>query len=226
MRLLLAEDDPVLGSGLESALTQAGYRVDLFSNGDDARQALDLEHYDIVLLDLGLPGCDGNAILKALRQGRKLQPVLVLTARDGINDRVKSLDLGADDYLVKPFDLDELLARLRALRRRYGGRNQLNIHYRQLILNPETHKTTLAGAEIKLTAREFTLLETLLESVGRVLSRERLEQALYGWNDGVESNAIEVHIHNLRRKLHPLPIHTVRGVGYLLPEPAKPEQGQ
>ena len=217
MRLLLAEDDPVLSSGLQSALTQAGYRVECFSDGNSVQQALDMEHYDLVVLDLGLPGRDGNAILKALQRRKEVLPVLVLTARDSVDDRVKSLDLGADDYLVKPFDLDELLARLRALRRRYGGRNELSIRYRHLMLDPETHQVTLNGNSIKLTAREFSLLETLLESVGRVLSRARLEQALYGWNDGVESNAIEVHIHNLRRKLTDIPILTIRGVGYLLP---------
>ena len=222
MRLLLAEDDPVLSSGLDSALTQAGYRVDRFSDGNNVQQALDMEHYDLLVLDLGLPGRDGNTILKALQRQRKVLPVLVLTARDSIDDRVKSLDLGADDYLVKPFDLDELLARLRALRRRYGGRNELVIRYRQLVLNPETRQVTLTGKPVKLTLREFTLLETLLESVGRVLSRARLEQALYGWNDGVESNAVEVHIHNLRRKLPDLPIHTIRGVGYLLPAQQSP----
>jgi two-component system response regulator QseB len=222
MRLLLAEDDPVLSSGLHSALTQAGYRVDLFADGNDAQQALELEHYDLLVLDLGLPGRDGNAILKSLQRRKQAVPVLVLTARDSVDDRVKSLDLGADDYLVKPFDLDELLARLRALRRRYGGRNELAIRYRDLVLDPETHQVTLAGAAVRLTAREFTLLETLLEYAGRVLSRDRLEQALYGWNEGIESNAIEVHIHNLRRKLSGVAIHTIRGVGYMLPAPADP----
>jgi two-component system response regulator QseB len=220
MRLLLAEDDPILSSGLKSALAQAGYRVDHFSDGNSAQQALDVEPYDIALLDLGLPGRDGNTIIKALRQRREKIPVLVLTARDGLDDRVLSLDLGADDYLVKPFDLEELLARLRALRRRYGGRTELVMRYQDLVLAPETHQVTMASNEIKLTAREFTLLETLLEKVGRVLSRERLGQALYGWDEGVESNTIEVHIHNLRRKLGGLPIRTVRGVGYMIP----PEQ--
>ena len=217
MRLLLAEDDPVLSSGLKSALTQAGYRVDHFADGISAQQALDLECYDIVVLDLGLPGRDGNTILKALRKRSDRIPILILTARDAIGDRVQSLDLGADDYLVKPFDLEELMARLRALRRRYGDRTELAIHYRDLVLDPETHRVTLAGKEVRLTAMEFTLLETLLEKVGRVLSRDRLGQALYGWNDGIESNAVEVHIHNLRRKLNGIPIRTVRGVGYLIP---------
>jgi len=217
MRLLLAEDDPILSSGLISALTQAGYRVDHFADGDSAHHALKVESYDIAVLDLGLPGKDGNSIIKALRQHRETVPVLVLTARDGIDDRVQSLDLGADDYLVKPFDLEELMARLRALRRRYGGRTELVIRYQQLMLNPDAHQVTLAGDEIKLTAREFTLLEALLEKVGRVLSRDQLGQALYGWNDGVESNAVEVHIHNLRRKLDGVPIRTVRGVGYMIP---------
>lgn len=223
MRLLLAEDDPVLSSGLQSALGQAGYRVDHFSDGVSAQQALDLESYDIVVLDLGLPGRDGNNILQALRQRGDTLPILVLTARDGIDDRVRSLDLGADDYLVKPFDLDELLARLRALRRRYGGRADLVIQYRGLVLDPQTHRVTLEGEEVKLSTREFTLLETMLENAGRVLSRERLEQALYGWNDGVESNALEVHIHNLRRKLGKSFIRNVRGVGYLMPKPESPE---
>ena len=217
MRLVLAEDDPVLSSGLRSALTQAGYRVDHFADGISAQQALDVESFDIVVLDLGLPGRDGSTILKTLRQRSEMIPVLVLTARDGIDDRVQTLDLGADDYLVKPFDLEELLARLRALRRRYGNRTEMAIHFRDLVLNPETHRVTLAGNEIRLTAMEFTLLETLLEKIGRVQSRDRLEQALYGWNDGIESNAIEVHIHNLRRKLKGVPIRTVRGVGYLIP---------
>ena len=217
MRLLLAEDDPVLSSGLRSALTQAGYRVDHFADGISAQQALDVEPYDFVVLDLGLPGRDGNTILKALRQRNEMIPILILTARDSLDDRVQSLDLGADDYLIKPFDLEELLARLRALRRRYGDRTELAIHYRDLVLNPETHRVTLAGNEIRLTAKEFTLLETLLEKAGRVLSRDRLGQALYGWDDGIESNAVEVHIHNLRRKLNGIPIRTVRGVGYLIP---------
>lgn len=217
MRLLLAEDDPILSSGLLSALTQAGYRVDHFSDGNSAQQALDVEPYDIAVLDLGLPGRDGNTIIKAIRQHREAIPILVLTARDGLDDRVLSLDLGADDYLVKPFDLEELLARLRALRRRYGGRTELVIRYQDLVLDPDTHQVTLAGHEIKLTTSEFTLLETLLEKVGRVLSRERLGQALYGWDDGVESNVVEVHIHNLRRKLVEIPIRTVRGVGYMIP---------
>lgn len=216
MRLLLAEDDPVLSSGLRSALTQAGYRVDHFADGISAQQALDVESFDIVVLDLGLPGRDGSSILQALRQRSDMIPILVLTARDAIKDRVQSLDLGADDYLVKPFDLDELLARLRALRRRYGQRTEISIRYRDLVLDPETHRVTLSNKEVRLTAMEFTLLETLLEKVGRVLSRDRLEQALYGWNDGIESNAIEVHIHNLRRKLKGIPIRTVRGVGYLI----------
>ena len=217
MRLLLAEDDPILSSGLLSALGQAGYQVDHFSDGNNAQQALDLQSYDIVVLDLGLPGRDGNTILKTIRRRKIALPVLILTARDSVEERVQSLDLGADDYLIKPFDLDELLARLRALRRRYGGRTELVIRYQQLTLNPETHQVTLAGDQLNLTAKEFTLLETLLENCGRVLSRDQLGQALYGWNEGIESNAVEVHIHNLRRKLNGFPIRTLRGVGYLIP---------
>ena len=217
MRLLLAEDDPVLSSGLLLALGQAGYRVDHFSDGNSAQQALDLGSYDIVVLDLGLPGRDGNTILKSLRQRRVPLPVLILTARDGIEDRVRSLDMGADDYLLKPFDLDELLARLRALRRRYGGRTEMLIRYGDLTLDPETHQVTLSGEPIALTCREFTLLEALLEHAGRPLSRGQMAQILYGWDEGVESNAVEVHIHNLRRKLSGVAIRTVRGVGYLMP---------
>jgi DNA-binding response OmpR family regulator len=219
MRLLLAEDDPLLSSGLLSALGQAGYQVDHFSDGVSAQQALDCEHYDMLLLDLGLPGRDGNQILESLRRRGSTLPVLVLTARDEIDDRVHSLDLGADDYLIKPFDLGELLARIRALRRRYGGRPESSIRHQGLILNPDAHQVTLDGNEISLSAREFSLLEALLEHVGRVLSREQLEQSLYGWNEGIESNAIEVHIHKLRRKLGKPVIQTVRGVGYRIPKP-------
>jgi len=223
MRLLLAEDDPLLSSGLLSALGQAGYQVDHFSDGISAQQALDCEHYDMLLLDFGLPGRDGNQILESLRRRGCTLPVLVLTARDEIDDRVHSLDLGADDYLVKPFDLGELLARLRALRRRYGERPELCIRYLGLTLNPDTRRVTLDGSDVRLSAREFSLLEILLENIGRVMSREQLEQTLYGWNEGIDSNAIEVHIHKLRRKLGKALIHTVRGVGYRIPKPGERE---
>ena len=219
MRLLLAEDDPVLASGLKSALNQEGYQVTHFSDGRHAQLALDQETFDLVVLDLGLPGRDGCDILAHLRNRQVLVPVLVLTARDEVEERVRCLDLGADDYLIKPFDLGELLARLRALRRRYAGRTELAIHYRDLCLDPSARRVTRAGVEVALSTREFELLEVLLENVGRVLSRERLDQVLYGWGDGVESNAMEVHIHKLRKKLGHALIQTVRGVGYRVPEP-------
>ncbi len=219
MRLLLVEDDELIGDGLQVGLTQAGYRVDWVTDGSHADQALQNEGFDLLVLDLGLPGEDGMAVLAKLRRRGDALPVLILTARDTVSDRVQGLDGGADDYLVKPFNLDELTARLRAIqRRRDGGRADPLIRHGDLELDPAAKRVTLAGAPVELTARELAILEALLVRIGKVQSRERLEEALYGWDEGVESNAIEVYIHHLRKKLGKDLIRTLRGVGYMIPQ--------
>jgi two-component system response regulator QseB len=221
MRVLLVEDDPLLGDGVKAGLMQDGYTVDWVQDGRSAQLALDAEPYALVVLDLGLPKLSGLDLLKHLRRGGNGVPVLILTARDSIADRVSGLDSGADDYLVKPFDLDELLARIRALLRRRSGRAEPVIRHGAIALDPAAHKVTQDGKELELSAREFALLHKLLDNVGRVLSREQLEQSLYGWQEEVESNAVEVHIHHLRRKLGKDLIRTIRGVGYMIvKEPA------
>jgi two-component system response regulator QseB len=218
MRLLVVEDDRMIGESVRAALRQDGYAVDWVRDGASADAAARDEHYDLVLLDLGLPGKGGLDILRGLRARGEATPVLVMTARDAIGDRVTGLDAGADDYLVKPFDLDELLARIRALLRRQTGQREGVLRHGALVLDPARHETTLNGTAVKLTVREFELLRTLLQRPGVPLSRARLETALYGWGEEVESNAIEVHVHALRRKLGALWIHTVRGVGYMVPK--------
>jgi two-component system response regulator QseB len=218
MRLLVVEDDRMIGESVRAALRQDGYAVDWVRDGASADAAARNEHYDLVLLDLGLPGKGGLDILRGLRARGEATPVLVMTARDAIGDRVTGLDAGADDYLVKPFDLDELLARIRALLRRQTGQREGVLRHGALVLDPARHETTLDGTAVKLTVREFELLRTLLQRPGVPLSRARLETALYGWGEEVESNAIEVHVHALRRKLGALWIHTVRGVGYMVPK--------
>jgi two-component system response regulator QseB len=218
MRLLLIEDDALLGDGVKVGLMQANYAVDWVTDGEAGEHALQVETYDALILDLSLPKKDGLKILQALRaRGDKL-PVLILTARDTVNDKVMGLDAGADDYLVKPFDLDELTARLRALLRRQYGRVRSEIEYDNLCLDPAAHTLTQAGQAITLSHREFAILQTLLENVGKVLSRTQLEESLYGWDDLIESNAVEVHIHHLRKKLGKDLIRTIRGVGYLVPK--------
>jgi DNA-binding response OmpR family regulator len=217
MRVLLVEDDPLLGDGVQVGLQQVGHTVDWVRDGVAAEQALATGDFDLVVLDLGLPRQDGLTVLRKLRRGGSGLPVLVLTARDTVADRVAGLDAGADDYLVKPFELEELAARLRAIARRGGGRSTPEIRYGDLVLDPAGRSVTLAGRPVDLTARELAILEALLTSAGRVLSRERLEAALYGWDEGVESNAIEVYVHHLRRKLGRDLIRTVRGLGYLVP---------
>ncbi|MDY6992758.1 MAG: winged helix-turn-helix domain-containing protein [Pseudomonadota bacterium] len=214
MRLLLIEDDVILGQGIQAGLKQAQYAVDWFTDGQTGEHALGVEHYDALILDLTLPNKDGLTILKALRRRGGQLPVLILTARDTLSDKVIGLDSGADDYLVKPFDLDELTARLRALLRRQSGRSAATIEYGDLCLEPATHTVTQAGQPITLSPREFAILQQLLEHPGHILSRSRLEESLYGWDELVESNAVEVHIHHLRKKLGKELIHTVRGVGY------------
>lgn len=216
MRILLVEDDNSLGDGIRVGLRQSGYTVDWCRDGRAAQLALDAEPYALVVLDLGLPQLSGLDLLKWLRRKGGDVPVLILTARDTVADRVKGLDSGADDYLVKPFDLEELAARIRALLRRNGGRAVPVINHGNLTLDPAAHTVTLDGRSADLSPREFAILQALLENAGHVLSRERLEQSLYGWDEEVESNAVEVHIHHLRRKLDAGLIRTVRGVGYVI----------
>ncbi len=217
MRLLLVEDDRMIGGSVEQALRRQGHAVDWVRDGEAAEQALAGEPYDVVLLDLGLPGKGGLEVLRGLRRRGGAVPVLVITAQDGVADRVAGLDAGADDYLVKPFDLEELSARLRALQRRGAGRAAPVLEHGALVLDPAAHSVTLEGAPVALSAREFEVLHALLEQPGRPLSRTRLEERLYGWADQVESNAVEVHVHALRRKLGADLIKTLRGVGYVIP---------
>jgi two-component system response regulator QseB len=218
MRLLLVEDDPMLGDSLQRVLQQEAFAVDWARDGEEAELALDALPYDCVLLDLGLPGKNGLEILHGLRQRGFSLPVIILTARDAVSDRVAGLDGGADDYLVKPFDPDELTARIRALLRRRDGRVEPLITFGPLTLNPATHELSCRERPIRLSQREFSLISLLLERPGAAVSREQLEERLYGWNEEVESNAIEVHIHNLRKKLGHDLIRTVRGVGYQMVE--------
>lgn len=216
MRILLAEDDQLLGDGVCVSLTEAGYATNWVTDGATAEAALNVENYSLLILDLGLPKRSGLEILRDLRQRRSDIPVLVLTARDTVNDRVAGLDHGADDYLVKPFDMDELHARVRALMRRSGGRSNPVIEHDDLTLDPAAHVVSRAGSAVDISPREFAVLRMLLENRGKVLSRARLEEGLYSWGDEVESNAVEVYVHHLRRKLGPALIRTIRGVGYTI----------
>jgi len=218
MRILLVEDDLQLGDGLMVGLRQAGFAVDWVRDGHAADLALSTETFDLVVLDLGLPRLSGMEVLKRARDRGRTAPVLILTARDATGDKVSGLDAGADDYLVKPIDLDELAARIRALTRRSAGRAAPLLTHGNLALDPAAHSVTLAGQPIDLASREFSLLQLLLESAGRVLTRSQLEQSLYGWGDEPDSNALEVHIHHLRRKLGSELIRTLRGVGYTIPK--------
>lgn len=216
MRVLLVEDDALLGDGIKAGLKQAGFVVDWVQDGHAAKLALETEEYALLVLDLGLPRLSGMDLLKWLRgRGGKLL-VLILTARDTVADRVMGLDAGADDYLIKPFDLDELIARLRALLRRSGGQATPVLQHGGITLDPAAHQVRKDEQLIELSAREFTLLHELLLHAGRVQSREQLEQRLYGWGEEVESNSVEVHIHHLRKKLGADLIRTLRGVGYVI----------
>lgn len=219
MRILLIEDDTLLGDGIKAGLAQRGYAVDWLQNAESAELALKTEEYSLLILDLSLPGKDGLQFLQELRRQGNDLPVLILTARDTLGDKIKGLDAGADDYLIKPFALDELSARLRALQRRRAGRANPVIRHGSLCLDPAAHSLTLDGQAITLSSREFAILQSLLENAGKVLSRRRLEDSLYGWDDLIESNAVEVHIHHLRKKLGKDFIRTVRGVGYLVNAP-------
>ena len=214
MRILLVEDDRTLGDGILAGLRQEGHVVDWATDGQVASHALATELFEAVVLDIALPRRSGLEVLADMRRGGDDTPVLVLTARDSTGDKIRGLDLGADDYMVKPFDLDELGARLRAIRRRRNGRASPMVEHGDLRLDPADRSVTWHGEPVPLSRREFALLQALLEARGRVLSREQLEDSLYGWGESVESNAVQVHIHHLRRKFGTDLIHTVRGVGY------------
>jgi len=216
MRVLLVEDDELLGDGLRVGLKQAGYTVDWVMDGQSAENGLIDNEFDLVVLDINLPQMSGLDVLSRLRKRGDATPVLLLTARDSIPDRVLGLDSGADDYLVKPVDLDELCARLRMLQRRFAGRSEPVLQHGELTLDPAAHRVTVAGTPVSLSMREFVLLHHLLENTGRVIPRARLEQKLYGWEGEVESNSLEVFIHHLRKKLGASLIRTVRGVGYMI----------
>lgn len=219
MRLLLVEDDTMIGEAVRTGLRQDGFTVDWVRDAEAGDAALKAETFALLLLDLGLPRKSGLDWLRELRrQGNRL-PVLILTARDAVADRVAGLDSGADDYLVKPFDLDELSARVRALLRRDAGRAEPLQRHGELTLDPATRQVTFQGKPVSLSGRELTLLQALLERPGAILSRAQLEQRLYGWGEEVESNAVEVHIHHLRKKLGADFIRNVRGLGYTLSDP-------
>lgn len=217
MRILVVEDDALLGDALQAGLKQAAYAVDWVRDGMQADHALASESYAAVVLDLGLPRLSGLEVLQRLRQRHSTLPVLILTARDTVEDRIQGLDQGADDYLVKPFDLGELSARLRALIRRANGHVTPLLQVGGVELDPAGHGVTYQGEMVDLSSREFTVLQALMLNAGRVLSRVQLEDKLYAWGQEVESNTVEVHIHHLRRKLYPSLIETIRGVGYLIP---------
>ena len=220
MRLLLVEDDLMIGESVLDLLRVEGYAVDWVKDGEMADTALDAETYDLVLLDLGLPRRDGLSVLRRLRVRKDRTPVLIATARDAVAQRVEGLDMGADDYIVKPYELDELLARIRALIRRAAGRAEPVYEHLGVSIDPVTREVTLEGQPIVLSAREWSILELLLARPGMVLSRRQLEEKLYSWKDDLNSNAVEVYIHGLRKKLGPHLIQNVRGVGYMIPRGA------
>ena len=222
MRILLAEDDMMLGDWLRAGLRQLGFQVDLVRDGLAAERELMSGDYTAAVLDLGLPLKDGLDVLQSLRARKNTTPLLVLTARDAVPDRIRGLDLGADDYVVKPVDLHELGARLRSLVRRSHGQIQGALQSGGVLLDPAARQVSLNGEAVALSTREFDLLHALMLSAGRVMSREQLEQQLYSWGYEVDSNAIEVHIHHLRRKLSADVIQTVRGVGYTMPRADAP----
>lgn len=217
MRILVVEDSTLLGDGIQTGLRQHGFTVDWVQDGVAADIAIKGESYAAVVLDLGLPRRSGLDVLKGMRQSRNATPVLILTARDSIEDRVSGLDAGADDYLVKPFDLGELAARLRALIRRSGGHAASTLTIGALSLDPASRMVTFRNEPRTLSAREFDLLHVLMSNAGRVMSRDQLASALYAWGEEIESNAIDVHLHHLRKKLSPEIVQTLRGVGYLMP---------
>lgn len=218
MRLLLVEDDPMIGESVLDLLRGEGYAVDWVKDGDMADTTLDTQAYDLVLLDLGLPKRDGLSVLERLRLRKDRTPVLIATARDALEQRVKGLDMGADDYIVKPYEIEELLARIRALIRRASGRAEPVYEYQGLRIDPVTHEVQADGQTITLLAKEWAILEQLLARPGVALSRKQLEDKLYSWKDEISSNAVEVYIHGLRKKLGPHMIQNVRGIGYKIPK--------
>jgi two-component system, OmpR family, response regulator QseB len=218
MRVLIVEDDEMIAQGLQTALRRGGFAVDWMRDGKNAATALLASTFDVVLLDLGLPHRDGIDVLRELRRRGDATPVIILTARDEIQHRVAGLDAGADDYIVKPFDLDEMMARMRSVLRRAAGRSDPGIQHGDLRLDPVTRTVERSGLPVSLSAHEYAVLEALLQRPGAVLSRSQLEDRLYGWGDQIGSNAVEVYIHGLRRKLGSDAIRTLRGVGYFLPK--------
>lgn len=218
MRILLVEDDQMIGEPLLDLLRAEGYAVDWVRDGEMADTALQSQTYDLTLLDLGLPKRDGMSVLRGLRARKDRQPVLIATARDAVSQRIEGLDAGADDYVLKPFDLDELLARIRALIRRAQGRAEPVYEHMGVTINPATHEATVDGKPVLLSAREWAVLEPLIARPGLVLSRQQLEEKLYGWKDEISSNAVEVYVHGLRKKLKPELIQNVRGLGYMVPK--------
>jgi len=216
MRLLLVEDDELLGDAVKTGLSQFDYIVDWLKDGESAKNALKTESFELIILDLGLPKLSGLSLLQTLRNNGNTTPIIILTARDSIESRVKGLDCGADDYIIKPFDLNELSARIRALVRRSQGRADTTIQFRNVILDPAAHSVMVDNVVINVPRREFSLLQKLLENSGQVLSREQLMQSVYGWDEDVDSNTLEVHIHNLRKKLNADYIRTIRGIGYMI----------
>ena len=220
MRILLVEDDELLGAGIADTLTRARYAVEWVRSGPLALAALEQEGFDAMVLDLGLPGMDGLEVLHRARAAGSVTPVLILSARDTVAQRVAGLNAGADDYLVKPFDVEELLARVRVLQRRLRGAASNVLEHGSLRLDLGAHSVTHEGRPVPLQRREFMLLQKLLAAPGQVLTRAQLEESLYGWDGSVESNALDVHVHNLRKKLYPGVIRTVRGVGYVADPPA------
>ncbi len=220
MRILLAEDDPQLGRATQIGLEQAGYAVDWVQSGEAAETAARLHEYGCVLLDLGLPDRDGMRVLAALRRSGYEGALLIVTARDQVPDRIAGLDGGADDFIIKPFDLDELTARIRSAGRRAAGRSRATFAHGDIVIDVADRHVRKAGVEVPLTIREYSILLTLIENRGRILSRLQLEESLYGWGEEVESNAIQVHIHHLRKKLGRDLIRTIHAIGYCIDKPA------
>tara|TARA_R110002095_G_scaffold186383_1_gene163589 strand:+ start:516 stop:1184 length:669 start_codon:yes stop_codon:yes gene_type:complete len=222
LRLLLVEDDPLLGEGIQQGFSLQGETLDWLRNGQHALNALASNEFDLLILDLGLPDMDGLDLLSELRRRGDKLPVLILTARDQVADRIRGLDCGADDYLIKPFDMNELRARIRALLRRHAGASSSKLNHANIEVDPANREVFRDGKIVSLSRREYSLLVELLQHQGRVFTRDQLGERLYGWNEEVESNTVEVHIHHLRKKLGSELIKTIRGVGYRIEKEARP----
>lgn len=218
MRILLVEDDPQIGSAIVSALSDAGMAADWVKDGQSALTSLSATAFELVLLDIGLPKKDGLSVLRTIRRNRNSVPVIMITARDAVEDRISGLDLGADDYLVKPFMVNELMARVRAVSRRHSGSSQPILSNSEITIDPASKRTTYNDVEIELTGKEYRLLHALLLSPGRIYSREEMESKVYNWGDEVSSNAVEVLIHNLRKKTSKTAIKNIRGLGWMVPK--------